>query len=47
MKFDAEWAYCEIIPTENEPWACIRKEDVKKLRELLYQCQQQQKSKGQ
>ena len=33
-----KWAYCEVIPTDNEPWACLKKEDVKKLRQELHEC---------
>jgi hypothetical protein len=35
---DLNFAFCEVIPTE-ELWACLKKEDVFKLRKKLYDCQ--------
>jgi hypothetical protein len=35
-ELDVNWAYCEVIPEEN--WACLKKEDVKKLKEALVEC---------
>lgn len=36
-KFDGEWFFYETIPGE-EPYACLPKKDVIKLRELLLEC---------
>jgi hypothetical protein len=41
-KFDGKWEFFQVTPFE-EPRACLEKEDVKKLRELLIRCE----SKGQ
>ncbi len=41
-KVDLEWAFCEVIPAEK-PWACIREDDVKELREALIRCQSSKK----
>ncbi len=38
-KFDGEWEFYEVTPFQ-EPKACLSKEDVKKLRELLIRCEQ-------
>lgn len=36
---ELNWGFCEVVPQEN--WACLREEDVKKLREALIRCQSQ------
>lgn len=36
--FDGRWAFCEVIPGD-EHWACLAKNDVKKLKETLNQCE--------
>ena len=41
-KFDGKWAFCEVIPNEDQ-WACLNQEDVKKLRKALIECQSQNK----
>lgn len=41
-KFDGDWEFYEVTPFE-EPRACLKKEDVKKLRELLIRCEQRGK----
>ena len=38
-KFDGDWEFHQVHPFE-EPKACLSKEDVKKLREVLIRCQQ-------
>lgn len=42
-KFDGKWAFCEVVP-EDEPWACLAQEDVKKLRQELIKCQSHNKN---
>lgn len=37
-KFDGKWEFIERTPFE-EPMACLPKDDVKKLRELLIRCE--------
>lgn len=37
-KFDGDWEFYQTTPFE-EPKACLSKEDVKKLREVLIRCQ--------
>lgn len=37
-KFDGDWEFYQTTPFE-EPRACLKKEDVKKLRELLIRCE--------
>jgi hypothetical protein len=37
-KFDGKWEFYEPTPF-SEPLACLPKEDVKKLRELLIRCE--------
>lgn len=38
VPFDGKWAFCEVIPA-GDPWACLAKNDVKKLKELLNACE--------
>lgn len=35
-KFSGKWQFCEIIPGEG--MACLSKDDVKRLREVLIRC---------
>ncbi len=41
-KFDGDWEFYQVTPFE-EPRACLKEEDVKKLRELLIRCESRQK----
>lgn len=34
--FDADWKFCEVVP--GEQMACLKQEDVEKLREALIRC---------
>lgn len=35
-KVDLNWKFCEVVPQEN--WACLKEDDVKKLRQALIEC---------
>lgn len=34
--FHGEWQFCEVVP--QQPLACLKQEDVEKLREALIRC---------
>lgn len=40
--FDAQWAFCEVIPME-ESWACLKKNDVIKLKTILNECKRSER----
>ena len=45
VPYDYKWAYCDVIPTDNEPWACIKKEDLMQLRKELHECRKRAEKK--